>query len=315
MLTCAFFGTSDFAVPILDRLCQASRLALVVTTPARAGDRGRVTPSPVAQAAAARSLEVAVPVRSELGALGERLRAVGVEVLVVAAYGRILPQTLVESVPWAVNVHPSLLPRHRGAAPVAWTLLAGDERTGVSLLGVGPDVDAAPLYDQADVAVDPKDDRGSLEGRLSQLAATRLLTLLAGLDADRGRGLVGRPQVGVATYAPKLGTADEGLAFTRPAAELVRRVRALAPRPGARARAGDEPLLVLWADARPAAGGDESPPPGTVERDADGFPLVATGDGLLRLVRVRPAGRPTMPADAFLRGRPHLVGARLRDGP
>lgn len=317
MLATALFGTSDFAVPILDRLSQESRLLAVVTTPAQRGDRGRVVPSPVAQAALARSLEVLAPPRAELDALAQRIRDLGVEVLVVAAYGRILPPDLVAAAPWAVNVHPSLLPRHRGAAPVAWTLLAGDERTGVTLLGLAPEVDAGPVYDQVDVAVDPKDDRGSLEGRLSQLASTRVVALLRALEADRGRGLVGHPQSGEPTYAPKLSRDDEGLVFTRPARELVRRVRAMAPRPGARARAPEGPLLVLWAEARARAAELASPPPqpGTVERGPDGFPWVATGDGALRLVRVRPAGRPTMPADAYLRGRPQLVGSRLEDGP
>lgn len=320
MLVTALFGSADFAVPILDRVAQETRLVAVVTTPARAGDRGRVVPSPVALAAAARGLEVLQPERRELAALGPVLRSRGVQLAVVAAYGRILPESLVRAVPWAVNVHPSLLPRHRGAAPAAWTLLCGDERTGVSLIGIAPEVDAGPIYDQVDVAVDMKDDRGSLEGRLSQLAAARLVVLLKGLDADPGRGLSGRPQDGAPTYAPKLGPEDEGLRFEESAVALVRRVRALAPRPGARARAPEGPLLVLWAEARswPGAGAAAAAPPtppGVVRRGEDGFPWIGTADGALRLVRVRPAGRPTMPADAYLRGRPALVDSRLEDGP
>jgi methionyl-tRNA formyltransferase len=316
VLATALFGTSDFAVPILDRLAQETELLAVVTTPAQRADRGRVMPSPVAQAAAARSLPVVAPSRAELRDLAATIQKLGVEVLVVAAYGRILPPGLVAAAPFAVNVHPSLLPRHRGAAPVAWTLLEGDERTGVTLLALASEVDAGPIYDQVDVAVDPKDDRGSLEGRLSQLAATRVVTLLRRLESDRSQGLEGRPQVGEWTYASKLSHEDEGLVFSRPAHELVRRVRALAPRPGARALAPEGPLLVFWAEARTRPPELGSPPaPGTIERGPDGFPWVQTGQGALRLVRVRPAGRPTMPADAYLRGRPQLIGRCLEDGP
>jgi methionyl-tRNA formyltransferase len=315
-LTLAMFGTAEFAVPILHRARERARVALAVSTPARPGARGRVVPSPFAQAAAALGIPVRTPTRDEFPDLAREIAAAAVDVLVVAAYGRILPPAVVAAAPMAVNVHPSLLPRHRGPAPVAWTLLAGDERTGVTLLGVEPEVDAAPVYDQAAVDVRPDEDRGALEGRLSELAANRLAALLERVERAPGHRLPGRPQEGEATYAPKLTAADEGLSWREGAVALVRRVRALAPRPGARARGPDGPILVLWAQAcerPPALAGAE---PGRVAAADDGFPVVATGDGAaLRLERVRPAGRGTMDGDAYLRGRPHLVGARLEDGP
>jgi len=243
-----------------------------------------------------------------MAALADELAALAPDALVVAAYGRILPARLVAGGRIAINVHPSLLPRHRGAAPVAWTLLRGDGRTGVTLLGVGPEVDAAPMYDQVEVAVRPEDDRGALEGRLSQLAATRLCVLLDTLATRPDRTLPSVAQTGEATYAPKLGPEDEGIRWDRPAVDLVRQVRALAPRPGARTATPDGPLLVLWAQAEAAP---PEAPVGEVRAGADGFPRVACADGQLRLVRVRPAGKATMDGDAWLRGRARLLGARL----
>lgn len=315
-LVSVMFGTAEFAVPILDRVGDRSRLSLVVTTPPQPGNRGRRMPTPVAQAAAARGLAVRTPSRTDMAALADEIRALGADVLVVAAYGRILPRAVVDAAPVAINVHPSLLPRHRGAAPVARTLLEGDAVTGVTLLGVGPEVDAAPMYDQVTVPVKGDEDRGALEGRLSQLAANRLAGLLLALEGSADRLLPSRPQEGPSTYAQKLTREDEGLRWQEPAEMLVRRVRALGPRPGARARMGEEPLLVLWAEAgeRPAALRDADV--GTVGRGDDGFPWAAAGEGTaLRLARVRPAGKATMDGDAFLRGRPQLVGARLGDGP
>lgn len=315
-LRCVLFGTSAFAVPILERLAERTDLRLVVTTPVARGDRGRRVPTPVGQAAAARSLALRAPARSEMDALAAEMGALGVQVMVVAAYGRILPPSVIAQVPVAVNVHPSLLPRHRGAAPVARTLLDGDPETGVTLLGIGAEVDAAPIYDQVSVAVLADEDRGALEGRLSQLACTRLATLLTTIEAAGARPPASCAQVGVATYAHKLSRADEGIAWSDPAPALVRRVRALGPRPGARARTPEGPLLVLWAEAgeRPPSIADGAP--GTVGRGGDGFPWVATGDGrAIRLTRVRPAGKTTMDGDAYLRGRPGLAASRLGDGP
>lgn len=285
----------------------------MVSTPPRPGHRGRLAPSPVAEAAQARGLTVVTPGRRGLRELGAKVRELGVEVLFVADFGRIMPMSLVEAAPLAVNVHPSLLPRHRGAAPIVRTLWEGDARTGVTLLGVGEEVDAAPIYDKVDVPVLADDDAGSLEGRLAQLAADRVGALVERISHLPGgpSSLPAVPQTGAASYAPKLTSSDEWLNLTRPAALLVRQVRALAPEPGAKIRTAEGPLLVLSA----AADDDAVPdgPVGTVGAAKVGrlvLPVVRSGDTALRLLRVRPAGRRTMDGDAFLRGRPDVLGAR-----
>lgn len=308
----AFAATGPFAVPILDRLDRLCEVTLVVSTPARPGSRGRITASPVAEAARARGLAVVLPDRRAMRDLGPALRDSRTEVLFVADFGRIVPAALVGQVPLAVNVHPSLLPRHRGAAPIVWTLWEGDTVTGVTLLGVGEEVDAAPIYDQVDVPVLPDEDAGALEARLSQLAADRVGALVERLSHRSGgpAGLAGRPQVGEATYARRLKAADEILDLSQPPERIANQVRALAPEPGARLLTPEGLLLVLAA--RLTSQGPAGPL-GTVGRVEEGrraFPVVRIGeDQGLVLLRVRPAGRRTMDGDAYLRGHGDALGA------
>ena len=309
----ALCATGPFAVPILDRLSRLCEVTLVVSTPpAPSQAHRRVRPSPVAEAARARGFDVVEPSRKELRSLGPVLRERSTEVLFVADFGRILPPDLVASVPHAVNVHPSLLPRHRGAAPIVWTLWEGDAVTGVTLLGVGAEVDAAPIYDQVQVPVLPDDDAGSLEGRLAQLAADRVGALLSRLrqPGEGVGGLHGRPQVGSPTYARRLGSADEWLDLERGAENAVCQVRALAPEPGARIATAEGPLLVLWAEVTPDAPDGPTGSVGTKRVGRRVFPQVRAGDGQgIVLVRVRPAGRRTMDGDAYLRGRVDPTGS------
>lgn len=265
----------------------------------------------MAQAARARGIRVLTPDRRGLRELRPTLTEFGVEVLFVADFGRIVPATVVCAVSLAVNVHPSLLPRHRGAAPIVWTLWEGDERTGVTLLGVGEEVDAAPIYDQAEVPVLVDDDAGSLEGRLSQLAADRVGALIDRISRLPGgpATVPAAPQTGTPTYARRLTAADEWLDVSVPAGKLVRQVRALAPEPGARIQTPEGPLLILAAAVETVA---PEGPVGIVGAGRAGrgiVPIVRTGDGTgLLLLRVRPAGRRTMDGDAFLRGRREVLG-------
>jgi methionyl-tRNA formyltransferase len=306
-LRVVFFGSGEFAVPILDRLARRAQVEGVVTTPPGRSRRGAPLPSPVAQAAAARQLTVWTPARGQWAELVEEVSRRHPDALFVADYGRILPQALVRTAPVAVNVHPSLLPRHRGPAPLAWTLLCGDAETGVTLLGITPEVDAGPVYDQVRVPVGPDEDAGALTARLAELAANRVTLLLERLR--RGESLEGRPQEGTPTYARRLQAEDEILDFSRPALEVVRRVRALSPRPGARTSDPDGPLLVLAAQVRDGAPAGE---PGSLGVGQDGVPVVRAGDGRgVALLRVRPAGRRTMEGTAYLRGRRWTSGVRL----
>lgn len=300
-------------MPILDRLTRLGDVRLVVSTPPKTAGRHRtLRPSPVAQAAAARGLPVITPDRRGLRTLGDTLRELDVAILFVADYGRILPASAVTAVPLAVNVHPSLLPRHRGAAPVVRALWEGDAMTGVTLLGVEEEVDAGPIFDQVAVPILPADDAGSLEGRLAQLAADRVGDLLARVARLPGgpAALPRKPQEGTPTYAPRVTAAEEWLDVTRPADALVRQVRALAPEPGAKLATAEGPLIVLWAEVSPETAEERPGTVGTERVQGRVLPVVRAGDRRgLRLVRVRPAGRRTMDADAFVRGRPSLAGA------
>jgi methionyl-tRNA formyltransferase len=225
---------------------------------------------------------------------------------VVVAFGQFLPKR-VRELPrlGLVNAHASLLPRHRGAAPIAHAILAGDAETGISIMRVEREMDAGPVCLAKGTAIRPDETRGELEERLAALAAEALAEALGEIAAGRARFT---PQdEALATVAPKLGLADAALDFGEPAALLARRVRALAPRPGAAAALRGERLRVLAARAEP---GPCDRPPGVAERSGDRL-RVATGDGWLApLLLQRPGGRVLATAE-FLRGCDVPDGARF----
>jgi methionyl-tRNA formyltransferase len=298
-------------VPSLERLLAGSHDVVgVVCQPDRPRGRGRArSPAPVA----ARALEAGLPLlRPERVGDAESiaaLRDLAPELGVVVAFGQFLPRT-VRELPargYLVNAHASLLPRHRGAAPIAHAILAGDRETGVSVMRVERAMDAGPVALERRTPIGPDETTGELEARLAALAADALTEALDRIAADT---VFWRPQDdAAATLAPKLGREDAVLDFAQPAEALARRVRALAPRPGAVASLGGEPLRILGARAR----GPEHAPaeaPGTARRHGAEL-LVATGDGwLVPTLLQRPGGRPLAVAD-FLRGHPIADGARF----
>jgi methionyl-tRNA formyltransferase len=235
------------------------------------------------------------------------LRAAAPDLGVVVAFGQFLPRAVRElpRLGYLVNAHASLLPRHRGAAPIAAAILAGDRETGVSVMRVEREMDAGPVALERRIEIGPEETAGELEERIGALAADALAEALERIAAG---GVVWREQDAArATLAPKLGRRDAVLDFAEPADALARRVRALSPRPGAVAALGGEPLRILGARALAGAAAD---PPGTL-RSAGGELRVATGSGWLLLTRLqRPGGRPLETA-AFLRGHPITEGARL----
>lgn len=246
--------------------------------------------------------------RKALGQLAEERP----EILVAAAYGRILPKALLDAATHRLNVHPSLLPRWRGAAPITWALLEGDAVTGVTLLDITPEVDAGVLYAQKPLPVAPDEDAGHLTARLSELAATMVGEAL---DSWRERGTWNREwaQVGAEQYARRLYRADELLCWSDPATALARRIRALSPAPLAYTRT---PLgAVKIARAHVGSETGQAALPGTVlvANARDGL-QVACGNGHLFLDQVRPASGRTMSGAAFAAGRPGLVGMVWGDG-
>jgi methionyl-tRNA formyltransferase len=291
-----YLGTSDFAAAVLRRLSESDaghRPVLVVTPPDRRQGRGRKL-APVPAAAAAEELGIEV-LRTEATEDPEALAAIGAaepDVGVVCAFGQILREPLLSELE-LLNVHPSLLPRWRGAAPIERAILAGDERTGVSIMRVDAGLDSGPIALAEELEVGG-DDYGRLAARLEPLGARLLVEALD----RRARGeLEWEPQDDeLATYAEKLGPADRRLDFTRPAVELERRVRALTPHIGAYLELdGGDRLGVTAARAEP---GDLAA--GTI--DAAGGLRLGCAEGVLALLEVRPAGKQPMDAGAYLRG-------------
>jgi len=310
MARVVFMGTPEFAVPVLEALAGAHRVVGVVTQPDRPAGRGRrLAPSPVKQVALEHGLPLFHPQSLRTPGAVAQLTAWNPEVIVVAAFGQILRRGVLDLPPCGcLNVHASLLPRWRGAAPVPAAILAGDEVTGVTIMQMDAGLDTGPILAQREEPIRSDDTRATLEGRLARLGAGLLVeTLPAYLEGN----LLPRPQPeeGV-TYARQLRKEDGLLDWSRPAAELDRRVRAFTPWPGAFTMWHGQRLKVLRAVPLPAWRGDA--PPDTVVALADGV-AVAASEGALRLEEVQLAGKRPMDIAPFLRGQHNFVGSRLNN--
>lgn len=277
-----FCGSPALAVPVLDALVAAGHdVALVVSMPDRPRDRrGRSTPTPVKAAAQRHGIDVADDVTALVGR--------GLDLAVVVAYGAMVPTSVLCAMP-VLNLHFSLLPRWRGAAPVERAILAGDAQTGVCVMGLEPTLDTGPVYARETVEVGDK-DLATLRDELVAVGTSLLVALLAGSLDDLPEPVA---QVGDATYARKVRDDELVLDFARPAVELARVVRLGRARTWANGRR----LLVRLVEVLD----DSLGPPGSVHGD-----VVSCGAGALRVVRVVPEGRAEMGFDAFVRG--------LRDG-
>ena len=286
-----FAGTAAFAQPTLKHLRQAGHdLALIVTQPDRVGGRGlRPLPSAVKRLADELGLEVYQPERIRDEPAQVRIRQLGADVMVVVAYGQILPASLL-SVPrlGTLNVHASLLPRHRGPAPIEWAILSGDRETGVTIMQMDAGVDTGPILAQARTPIAPDETTGRLEARLAELGGQVMIRSLE--DLAQGRiNPVPQPAEG-ATHAPRLRSEDAKLnPATMSAEEIDRRVRALSQRLGTWLTLPAGEVKVL--SGHPDAGGV-----------TDGI-VVPTTDGSYVVDQVQPAGGRPMTAAAWLRGR------------
>ena len=304
-----FLGTPDFAVPSLDALLRLRdrgelEILAVVTQPDRPGNRGRVTPPPVKQRAVAAGLGVLQPPRLRRDAVAP-LVDLRPDALVWAAYGNRIPPSLIDAVHGrAANVHASLLPRWRGAAPIAHAILAGDAETGVTLMEGTADLDAGPILAQERTLVAPDETTGDLTPRLAALGAALLERELVRYLAGDLRPTPQDPAR--VTWAPKLEAADGALDLARPAEELARRVRAFTPDPGAFTTVRGQRLVVTRASVT----GGSPTEHGAIELRG-GVPHVAAGAGWLRLDQLRPAGRRTMSGAEWARGVRDLDGATL----
>lgn len=300
-----FAGTPDFAVPCFSSLVHDVELTGVLTQPDRPAGRGRkLTLSPVKRNALQHGVSVHQPACLDDPALLETLGA-RPELLVVVAYGLLLPQWLLD---WprlgCINVHASLLPRWRGAAPIQRAVLEGDTRTGVSLMRMTHGLDCGPVYAQRALDIGAEETAGELHDRLAELGAA---LLIANLEAVLAGSLVAEPQDDAeASYAPKLAKGEAVLDWHLPAEQLARCVRAFHPWPVAESTLDDGRRLRIWrAEALEVVAG--APPGRIVATGSDGID-VATGRGGLRLTSVQPPGAKPMPASAYLAAHP-LEGA------
>jgi methionyl-tRNA formyltransferase len=283
-----YLGTPADAVPPLRALVEAGHeIALVVTQPDRRRSRGSGTdPSPVKQAATELGLPVLTPTRAR--EVIDDVRSSRADLGVAVAFGQLLPPTFLDTLPHIVNMHFSLLPRWRGAAPVERAILAGDTETGVCLMRIDEGLDTGGVYACASTPIGADETAGELHRRLVDLGTDLLLEHLPRIPE-----MDPVPQRGEPTYAEKLSVEEFQIDPNRPAAELARVVRAGNPRPGAWMTVRGKRIKV-WR-ARPAQGDDT---PGSIRAPGD----LLTTDGTLRLVEVQPEGRPHMSADAWLAG-------------
>jgi methionyl-tRNA formyltransferase len=297
-----FMGSPDFAVPTLDALVEAGHeVAAVYTQPPRPAGRGKADrPTAVEDRARALGLDVRSP-RSLKGAEEQTaFAALGADVAVVAAYGLILPQPILDAPRLGcLNVHGSILPRWRGAAPVQRAIMAGDERTGVTIMRMEAGLDTGPMLLERDIAIDRKNS-AQLTAELAKIGADLMVEVLADLDAFPPRP---QPEEGV-TYAAKIAKEEARIDWQRPAAELVRQVQGLAPFPGAWFEHGGERIKLLAAEEVDGRGA-----PGEV---IDDRLAIATGSGALRPILLQRAGKGALSLNELLRGYIIPVGTFLQ---
>ncbi|MGC8879455.1 MAG: methionyl-tRNA formyltransferase [Anaerolineae bacterium] len=308
-----FMGTPEFALPSLQVLLDTCQVVGVVTQRERPSGRGLQTrPSPVHVMAMQHHLPVITPPSLRRDDVVEQLRSWQADVIVVAAFGMLLPLAVLELPPHGcINVHASLLPRWRGAAPVAAAILAGDERTGVTLMQMDAGLDSGPIIRQAELPIAPDDTQGTLTHKLSQLGASLLGQTLPDWLAGR---IVPRPQdEAQVTWAPPLKKEQGRICWEQPALFIERQVRAFHPWPGTFTEWRGVPLKILKVRAIPALPEVTDPlahPPGTVVTTPEGV-CVVTSAGLVQLSEVQLAGRRPMTAMEFARGARGFIGSRL----
>jgi methionyl-tRNA formyltransferase len=303
-----FMGTPQFAIPTLQGLVEHHTVVAVVTQPDRPAGRGRQpAPPPVKQFALEHGLPLLQPPRLTVSYAQAALAELEAQVSVVAAFGQILRQEVLD-LPrhGTLNVHASLLPRWRGASPVSAAILAGDERTGVTIMLLDAGMDTGPLLAQKECPIRPDDTTGTLSERLAQLGADLLLdTLPRWIEGQ----ITPRPQnQAEATYSRPLEKKDGLIDWQRSSAEIGRQVRACQPWPGAYTSWGERQIKILRAE--PLA---QKPPqePGTVVQLGAGL-AVSTGDGYLLLEELQAAGKRPTSAQAFAHGARGFIGARLK---
>ncbi len=308
-LRTVFFGSGSFAVPMLDSLVRRSEIEIVgVITPpdGRVGRTGTLTPVPVAMAARSALLPLLQVKRVRSTDSIEAIRELAPDLGVLADFGQLIPQSVIDlPAHGIINIHPSLLPRHRGATPIPATILAGDSEAGVTIMQMDAGLDTGPIITARSWSVTGTEDAPGLEAQAADVGVALLDEVISMLLAGPLRSM---PQdAAVATLTRPLRRADGRLDPGLPALGLARQVRAFRPWPGAFIEAGGLRLVVHDGSIAGAMPGDR---PGRIVAHGDGIALT-TSDGRLVLETVQPAGGRSMPGAAFRRGRPSIVGAAV----
>jgi len=297
-----FMGTPDFSVPVLDALVEAGHeVAAVYCQPPRPAGRGKKeTPTPVHQRAVALGLPVRHPTSLKAAEAQADFAALNADLAVVVAYGLILPQAVLDAPKrGCLNIHASLLPRWRGAAPIHRAIMAGDTETGICIMQMEAGLDTGPVLLREATPIGAQETTGQLHDRLAQMGARLIVAALSRLDDLKPEP---QPAEGV-TYATKIDKSEAAVDWTRPAWDVDRLIRALSPFPGAWTQHEGQRIKLL---ASRLADGEGSP--GTVLDDAL---TVACGTGAVQLLRLQRAGRDAQDAAEFLRGMPLAPGQQL----
>jgi methionyl-tRNA formyltransferase len=303
-----FYGTPDFARPTLDALLARHQVVTVVTQPDRPAGRGQhLAASAIKRRAEDAGVPVLQPARLRDPEWPARLAALAADVAVVAAFGQILPQAALDAPSrGSINVHASLLPRYRGAGPIAWSIIRGETETGITTFQMDAGMDTGDMLLREATPIGLEETAGELAARLSEIGARVLLRTLDELDSG---SLVPVPQDGrLATLAPRLKKEDGWLRLEEPARALANRVRGTNPWPGAAVMTPAGRLLIWRAAVIPHAAAE---PPGRLVTSGPGATCIATGDGLLLPTLVQPENKKAMAWEDFLRGARLGAGARV----
>lgn len=295
----AFMGTPDFAVTALDALVAAGHdVAAVYTQPPRPANRGRLTPSPVQVRAEALGLAVRTPESLKPEAEQAAFAALDLDVAIVAAYGLLLPRAILDAPRHGcINIHASLLPRWRGAAPIQRAILAGDAESGVTIMQMDPGLDTGPMLAEARLPIGAA-TAGELASALAALGARLMVDVLEQLPSIQPQP---QPEAGVC-YAHKIDKSEARIDWAESADAIVRRVRAMQPSPGAWFETGGQRVKLIAAEAVAGSGKPATILPGN---------RIAAGTGAVRLIAVQPEGKARMPADAWWHGRRMAPGESL----
>jgi methionyl-tRNA formyltransferase len=304
-----FMGSPEFAVPCLRALHGAHEVALVVSQPDKPAGRGsQLTPPAVKLAALELGLPVIQPKSARTGELRDALVASGAEIAVVVAYGKILPAAVLEALPrGCINVHASILPRYRGAAPVQWAVIHDDHETGVAIMQLDEGMDTGPVLHERRITIDPHETSGELLARLAPIGAAALLEAIKAITEGTTHPVA--QDHAAATHAPMLQKTDGLIDFTQPAQAVAARIRGVDPWPGAQALHRGQIVKLFRAIAKPRPPGTELP--GTVIAIDDAGLHVACGQDVAVIREIQAPGRKRLTAAQFAAGRGIAVGDLL----